>query len=215
MTTTTTTTTMFSEEREDEEAKVFKTAEEQKALTEMKELHKNLFQTVSPTEIKLAKLLDSCKFTMDKYMNSHSELVMLYTKLNFFYRRFNDLNDVHMDFIESLTDLTKKGFIDEDQMDKYVETQKQIMQDLSKYKKSLAEEYGITLSDAGIEEMRREMKEFFQKVHENIKSIERLKEEYAKGEMSNIPKSGVVKLDGKLYSYITDKDNQMTSEELK
>jgi len=198
----------------DEELNIeFQTEDEKKALEEMELYHKTTFQTVSPTEVKLVKLLDSCKFTINKYMSSHTELVMIHSKLQFFYKKFMDLTGVNMNFIRSLIELTEKVPIDKEKMTRYVDQQKEIMEELATYKEDLSKTYGIVLSEQGLRDMKNDMKDFFIKVQDSIQTIDDFKAEANYAVVRHLPESGIVKFNGKLYDY-TMKDGTMTTTQM-
>lgn len=187
--------------------------DENKALHEMEEYHKKIFTSVTPTEIKLSNLMDTCKLTMDKYMTSHQELVMIYSKLLFFYNKFMDLSSVNMQFVETLAKLVEKGFINENQMHQYIAEQNKIMTELGEFKKSLSKEYGIELSEQGIENMKTQLKDFVQGIGEQIKSIQMFRKNYSASK--DIPSNGYVKIQDKLYFYYMKEDGTMETREIK
>lgn len=167
----------------------------------------------SPTEIEFSKLLDTCVVIMNKYVDSHSGLVGVYDQLQYFYDKFLQLGNANLDFLRTLAEKTDEGLVDVDQIEKLVDSQKEIMNDLSEIKKSLSAEYGVNLSQEGINDMKEQLKRVLKTVgnqsvqdfEKNFKSIQK-----AKG----LPRNGIVKLQDKLYRYYLDSTDTFTITEL-
>jgi hypothetical protein len=96
-------------------------------------------------------------------------------------------------------------------MNQYIAEQKKIMTELGEFKKSLSEKYGIEFSEQGIENMKTQLKDFVQGIGEQMQSIEMFKRNSAS---KDIPSSGYVKIQDKLYFYDKKEDGTMETREI-
>jgi hypothetical protein len=190
---------MFTYEMDADEAETKKAEEEMlKYFRDSKEKSMS-----APTEIEFSKLLDTCVVIMNKYVDSHSGLVGIYDQLKYFYDKFLQLANLNIDFLRALTEKTDEGLVDVEQIKELVQSQQEIMQELSKMKTSLSSEYGVDLSQEAVIDMKSQLQKILKTV--NSKSVQDFEVNFrdihkAKG----LPGSGIVKLQDKLYRYKLD-----------